>query len=59
MPASYLLCYLNGFEEAKEKLEKYRWVVKEYNKTVYASLKESLRILRKVKYNSWKEEYWL
>ena len=52
LPATYLLCYLNGFEEAKEKLEEHRWLIKEYNPSIYISLKESLRILRKVKYNS-------
>lgn len=50
MPATYLICYLNGFEGAKFMLEEYRWLVKEYDKNVYASLKEALRILRKVRY---------
>jgi len=52
LPASYLLCALNGFEEAKEQLEEHRELLKEYNEEVYHSLKESLRILRKIKYNS-------
>lgn len=51
LPATHLICFLNGFEDAKEQLEHYRWAVKEYDKKVYASLKEALRILRKVKYN--------
>ncbi len=50
-PATHLICYLNGFEEAKEILENFRPIVKKYSKQVYQSLKESLRILRKVKYN--------
>tara|TARA_R110000796_G_scaffold183498_1_gene299895 strand:- start:26872 stop:28008 length:1137 start_codon:yes stop_codon:yes gene_type:complete len=51
LPATYLICYLNGFEEAKEQLESSRFLIKDYNMKVYQSLKESLRILRKVKYN--------
>ncbi|MEM9687774.1 MAG: DUF5929 domain-containing protein [Bacteroidota bacterium] len=47
----YLICALNGFEDAREILEEHRKLIKEYDKTVYASLKESLRILRKIKYN--------
>ncbi|NAS31107.1 ATP-binding protein [Flavobacteriaceae bacterium R38] len=51
LPASYLICALNGFDEAPKKLEEHRWIIKNYNKEVYLSLKESLRILRKVRYN--------
>ncbi|EAR02964.1 ATP-binding protein [Maribacter sp. HTCC2170] len=51
LPATYLICYLNGFEEAKEQMEKARPLLKKNNQEVYKSLKESLRILRKVKYN--------
>ncbi|MEO9512269.1 MAG: ATP-binding protein [Flavobacteriaceae bacterium] len=51
LPATYLICYLNGFEEAKEQLEHARPLLKATNARVYGSLKESLRILRKVRYN--------
>ncbi|MCF8713800.1 ATP-binding protein [Joostella atrarenae] len=51
IPATHLICYLNGFGGAKQMLEDYRWFVKEHNKDVYASLKEALRILRKVEYS--------
>ena len=51
LPATHLICYLNGFEGAKQMLEDYRWFVKEYNIKIYKSLKESLRILRKVRYS--------
>lgn len=51
LPATYLLCYLNGFEDAKEYLDDARPLLKRINGTVYQSLKETLRILRKVKYN--------
>ncbi len=48
---TYLICYLNGFEEAKAKMEDARLLVKKSNPEVYLALKESLRILRKVEYN--------
>jgi hypothetical protein len=51
LPATYLICYLNGFEEAKEQLENARPLLKAYDAHVYQSVKESLRILRKVRYN--------
>lgn len=51
LPATYLICYLNGFEEAKEKMDRARPLLKQYDSGVYQSLKESQRILRKVKYN--------
>lgn len=51
LPATYLICYLNGFEEAKELMEDARALLREYDTKVYQSLKESLRILRKVRYN--------
>lgn len=51
VPATYLICYLNGFEQAKEKLLASKLILKQYTE-VYQSYKESLRILRKIKYNS-------
>ncbi len=51
LPSSYLICHLNGFEEARQLLEEHRWIIKEQDSAAYASLKESLRILRKVKYS--------
>lgn len=51
LPATYLICYLNGFEEAKEYMEESRPLIKKYDNQIYLSLKESLRVLRKVKYN--------
>ena len=51
LPATYLICYLNGFEDAKEKLFTAKQVLKPYE-DVYASFKESVRILRKLKYNA-------
>jgi len=51
LPATYLICYFNGFEEAKGLLETARPILKKYDLNIYESLKESFRILRKVKYS--------
>ena len=51
LAASYLICYLNGFEEALPKLEYSKLNNKKYNSELYKSYKETMRILRKVKYN--------
>jgi len=48
---TYLICYLNGFEEAKDQMETARRVLKKHDEKIYLSLKEALRILRKVRYN--------
>ncbi|WP_339625728.1 ATP-binding protein [uncultured Maribacter sp.] len=48
---SYLICYLNGFEEAKHQMEKARQILKPKYPDINDSLKEALRVLRKVKYN--------
>jgi hypothetical protein len=50
-PSTYLICYLNGFEEAKEQMEILKGLIRSKEETVYNNLKESLRILRKVRYN--------
>ncbi|MDC6362273.1 MULTISPECIES: ATP-binding protein [Flavobacteriaceae] len=51
LPATYLICYLNGFEEAKEQMDQARPLLKTHDQSIYLSLKESQRILRKVRYN--------
>ena len=51
LPSTYLLCYLNNFTEALTKLEEAKPYLKAYNREIYNSYKESMRILRKVKYN--------
>ena len=51
LPDTYLICYLNDFEEAKEQMESARNILKKTDKGIYQSLKESLRVLRKVRYN--------
>lgn len=51
MPATLLICYLNGFEEAQEIMQDSRGWLKKKDAEAYLSLKEALRILRKVRYN--------
>ena len=48
---TFLICYVNGFEEAKDIMENAKPIMKKYNLPVYQSIKESLRIIRKMKYN--------
>lgn len=50
LPATHLICYLNGFEGAKQMMEDYRQFVKAFDPRAYQSLKEALRVLRKVRY---------
>ena len=51
LPATYLICYLNGFNEAIDKLNSSKPFLKKHSNKVYKRYKESIRILRKVKYN--------
>jgi hypothetical protein len=51
LPVTYLICYLNQFDDAINKLTKAKPYLKSYNIDTYNLYKESLRILRKVKYN--------
>ncbi|MCO5724432.1 ATP-binding protein [Robiginitalea marina] len=50
-PATSLICFLNGFEEAQEVMQEARKWLKETDPEAYLSLKEALRILRKVRYS--------
>ncbi len=51
LPATYLICYLNDFEEAINKLNESKPFLKAYDKKVYKLYQEAIRILRKVKYS--------
>jgi hypothetical protein len=51
LPATLLICYLNDFSEARDKLIEAKPLLKRIDQNVYKSYKESVRILRKVKYN--------
>ncbi|GGW25015.1 ATP-binding protein [Arenibacter certesii] len=48
---TFLICYVNGFEEAKEVMEAAKPILKKYDLPTYQSLKESLRIIRKMSYS--------
>jgi hypothetical protein len=52
LPSTLMICFLNGFEEAKQKLIDAKTLLKSVeNQMVYINFKETLRILRKVKYD--------
>ncbi|MFD2551402.1 ATP-binding protein [Bizionia sediminis] len=51
LPATYLICYLNGFTEAINKLTNAKVYLKN-NPEVYLLYKQTMRILRKVQYSS-------
>lgn len=51
LPKSYLICYLNGFIDAKDQLKKAKIYIKGFDdKITYIKYKEVLRVLRKVQY---------
>jgi hypothetical protein len=50
LPSTFMICYLNGFEDAKQKLIDAKELLKPFTQ-VYLSFKEALRILRKMKYD--------
>ncbi|MCB0442874.1 MAG: ATP-binding protein [Flavobacterium sp.] len=52
LPSTLMICYLNGFDEAKQKLIEAKPLLKTLeNPMVYVNFKETMRILRKVKYD--------
>lgn len=51
LSASYLVCYLNNFDGALQKLEDAKPLLKSYDSSIYDAYKLTMRILRKVKYN--------
>jgi len=52
LPSTFMICYLNGFDDAKHRLIDAKQLLKAFeNPTVYVSFKEALRILRKMKYD--------
>ncbi len=50
LPSTFMICHLNGFEDARQKLIDAKLLLKPY-KHIYSSFKEALRILRKMKYD--------
>lgn len=51
LPATYLICYLNLFNDAVDKLHEVKPFLNSRYPDVYEKYKETLRILRKVKYS--------
>jgi len=51
LPATYMICFLNGFHEAREKLDRARSLLKKYDRDIYELYKATIRILRKIKYS--------
>lgn len=50
LPSTFMICYLSGFDDAKQKLIDAKVLLKPFP-SVYLSFKEALRILRKMKYD--------
>ncbi|WP_300564968.1 ATP-binding protein [Flavobacterium sp.] len=50
LPSTFMLCYLNGFENAKQRLIDAKLLLKPYPQT-FLNFKEVMRVLRKMKYN--------
>jgi hypothetical protein len=52
IPSSLMICYLNGFADAKQKLIDFKPYLKTAKKPeIYSNFKEAMRVLRKVKYS--------
>jgi len=51
LPATLMLCYLNGFEEAKELIYNSQNTLRGLNEKAYQNYKDTMRILRKIKYH--------
>jgi Domain of unknown function (DUF5929)/Putative DNA-binding domain len=53
LPSTLMICFLNGFDEAKQKLIDAKPLLKQHSNTIiYVNFKEVMRVLRKMKYNS-------
>jgi hypothetical protein len=50
LPSTFMICYLNGFPDALQKLIDTKLLLKTFPKA-YSSFKEAVRILRKMKYD--------
>lgn len=52
LPSTLMICYLNGFDEARQKLIEAKGLLKALEKPeAYIAFKEAMRVLRKMKYN--------
>ncbi|WP_264559963.1 ATP-binding protein [Flavobacterium sp. N2270] len=52
LPSIFMICFLNGFEEAKDLLIESKPYLKKFNHNSYNSFKEVMRVIRKMKYNN-------
>jgi len=50
LPSTFMICYLNAFEDAKQKLADAKPLLKPFP-SAYIAFKEAMRILRKMKYD--------
>ena len=51
LASTFMICYLNGFDDAKQKLIEAKSLIKSYNNNLaYTNFKEVMRVLRKIKY---------
>jgi len=51
LPETYLICYLNSFDDALNKLTEAKSLLRKREEDIYKQYKEVIRILRKVKYS--------
>jgi len=52
LPSTLMICHLNGFSEAKQRLGEAKPLLKAFpDASVYVSFKEAMRVLRKMKYD--------
>ena len=51
LPYVFMICFLNGFNEAKDLLIESKPYIKEIDQNSYSSFKEVMRVIRKMKYN--------
>jgi hypothetical protein len=51
LPITYLICHFNGFDLALHQLEASKPLLAKHSENMYNLYKETIRILRKVKYN--------
>jgi len=51
LPTTYFICYLNGVKEALVRLYEIKELLKEYSADLYKSYKDTLRVIRKLRYD--------
>ena len=51
LPTTYFICYLNGLGEALDKLQDIKPLLKAYSVELYKLYKDTLRVIRKLRYD--------